>query len=206
MEDTVPGTTIRLCGTPEEISECLRLVNTAYTIAGLQSPHCATCDLSGKCGGLIKCIHERRTAWHGIAGTVVVRADRDDQLTATVTCVFDDPFIRLPSWGLFADQITERFRVKDILAEITCLASSPEARGLVVPRMLRFARDWLFTQGVDAIIGCIHPHHIDFWRRFMGAEFPHQQIVRQAGHVGDALAVFGYMLRPRDRTSDREET
>lgn len=191
----MPKTTISECLTLTETSECLRLANKAYILQGLATPRCESCSHRDTCNGLDECTHERRTPWHDLQDTRVFRADVDGSLMGTVSCVFEDPFIGLPCGELFADQIVSCFGPRRVLAELTCIAAAGKTPGLLIPRMLRFARDWALERGVDAVVGCCHPHHVDFWRGFLCAVFPEPERVRFASHAENAEAVFGYMTR-----------
>jgi hypothetical protein len=181
---------IRLCHTIGEIQECLELVYKKYS-----ELHIANKDI------LVGDSYEKgiyRTLWHNLPDTVIVRAEHDNNLVATVTCVFNNEYIGMPCSKLFQDQIDEVFGVFDLLAEMTCIASIDSQHNRLVLKMLRYGRDWLFERGVHAVVGCVHPHHVKFWKELMGAVTFNVEDVRLAQHAGNAQAVWGYMPNNRD--------
>ena len=184
---------MRICQNMVEVNECLHLVYQSYVRAGFISPN-------------VDEIHS--TMWHNLPDTAIVRAEYDGELVATVTCIFENQYIGMPCSELFQDQIDETFGPRDLLAEMSCIASVGPDHNREVMQMLRWGRDWLLDHGVTAVMGCVHPHHAKFWISLMGAVSPREGDVRTYYDLG-ADAVWGYMTREsvaecnRQRRRDR---
>ena len=172
---------MRICQNTVEVNECLHLVYQSYVRAGFIAPNVDEIN---------------RTIWHNLPDTAIVRAEYDGELIATVTCIFENQYIGMPCSELFQDEIDEVFGPRDLLAEMSCIASAGPVHNREIMQMLRWGRDWLFQRGVVAVVGCVHPHHIAFWEGLMDAVFPARTDIRHATHVLGADAVWGYMRAP----------
>ena len=164
---------------PEEWRKCLILVEDQYRARGFTRSHPGT---------------PRWTLWHNVKETRVVIAERDSEIIATATLVFDGP-LGLPCEGTFPDDVSRLRRDASCprLAEMTCIASGEMIHNdsSTVPRMLKWTHDEALKDA-DILIGCAHPHHVLFWKKFLGAIAPTNE-VKPASHAGGSPAVFGYM-------------
>lgn len=147
--------TYRIANQIELVEASLQLVYTAYRRSGL---------IRSNISGL------RVTPFHLHPKTEVLVAIRGGRVLGTTTLIYDNPELGLPIDRSYAREVNRK-RARGLrLVEASCLANTtePPVPLRVLLRLMAFTIQCAAIRGMDELVALVHPHHADFYTRFLG--------------------------------------
>ena len=141
----------------ELVEASLQLVYTAYRRRGL---------IGSNISGL------RVTPFHLHPKTELLVATKGGRVLCTSTLVYDNPELGLPIDRIYADEVDQKRSRGLRLAEASCLAdnSHPQTPLSVLLRLMAFTIQCAHHRGMSELLAVVHPHHADFYTKFLGFE------------------------------------
>ncbi len=141
----------------ELVEASLHLVYTAYRRRGL---------IGSNISGL------RVTSFHLHPKTEVLAARDGGRLFCTTTLICDNPELGLPIDSMYPEEVNQKRSRGLRLAEASCLADDPYRKTplSILLRLMAFTIQCAQHRGVSELLAVVHPHHADFYTKFLGFE------------------------------------
>lgn len=184
--------TYQIANQIELVAASLQLVYTAYRRRGL---------IRSNISGL------RVTPFHLHPKTEVLVAIRGGHVLGTTTLIYDNAELGLPIDRSYAPETARKRACGFTLAEASCLAntSDPPMPLQILLRLMAFTIQCASRRGVAELLALVHPHHADFYTKFLGFEVfgDVRPCVAVRNHPAVALALELRGLSQRDPRAHR---
>jgi len=151
----------RIARRRNELDNVFRLIHTEYLRQGLTQPNRLNLRILP---------HQLlQTSW-------IFTALQNENAVATLSLV-EDGQIGMPMDGMYGQEISQLRQAGTRLAELTCLAHKPHTletmwnRGKVsstLGMLMGLVNSLALKRGVEALVICVHPRHVNFYRRRYG--------------------------------------